>query len=244
MMGKQFLFLLAMLSTSIAVAQQRTPTPEIYVNEGEYEYVIEVLGQGEIHLFKFGEEVENYYVIEKTSEDQYFYFEAYAQAVGCLPSEIVGLDVYVPPLEPEIEPPLPDFDLIVTDEYVYVEFHGLEYFSVSGVYVNGLALGTPYVLPRWEEDYLVEIYVEFSWYGYNTVTVRREYVVPALEGAPHDVNSDGRVSIDDVTALIQYLLTLNTEGFNVEKADVDGSGFISIDDVTELINRLLNMPPW
>jgi hypothetical protein len=47
-----------------------------------------------------------------------------------------------------------------------------------------------------------------------------------------------------VTALIQYLLTLNTDGFNVEKADVDDNDRISIDDVTELINRLLNIPTW
>ena len=52
-----------------------------------------------------------------------------------------------------------------------------------------------------------------------------------------DVNNDGNVSIDDVTALIDYLLAGgNINGIN---ADCDHSGHISIDDVTKLIDYLL-----
>ena len=54
-----------------------------------------------------------------------------------------------------------------------------------------------------------------------------------------DVNNDGVVSIDDVTALIDYLLTGNPAGINLQAADTDLSGSITIDDVTVLIDRLL-----
>ena len=146
-------------------------------------------------------------------------------------------------VDPPIPPILPDFDFVVTDEYAYLEFNNGEDYGIT-VYVNGCLMEPPYVFQRWEEDYLVDINVCFSEEGFNDIYVGRDYLVPALEGAPHDVNSDGGINIDDVTALIQYLLTLNTEGFDVEKADVDCSGRISIDDVTELINRLLNIPTW
>lgn len=52
-----------------------------------------------------------------------------------------------------------------------------------------------------------------------------------------DVDGDGRVSIDDLTELINLLLT-NGEADDV--ADVDGDGRVIIDDVAALINILLN----
>ena len=53
-----------------------------------------------------------------------------------------------------------------------------------------------------------------------------------------DVNHDGVVSIDDVTALIDYLLRGGGDAC-VICADMDGSGSVTIDDVTALIDRLL-----
>jgi hypothetical protein len=58
---------------------------------------------------------------------------------------------------------------------------------------------------------------------------------PLLRG---DVDDSGNVSIDDVTALIDYLLGSNP-GVNLQNADADQSGNISIDDVTALIDYLL-----
>lgn len=54
-----------------------------------------------------------------------------------------------------------------------------------------------------------------------------------------DVNNDGEVSIGDVTALIDYLLSGNIEDINPQAADVDGNNDISISDVTALIDMLL-----
>ena len=58
-----------------------------------------------------------------------------------------------------------------------------------------------------------------------------------------DVNHDGVLSIDDVTDLINYLLTRDESGICLICADVDSDSRISIDDVTALINILLSGHP-
>ena len=55
-----------------------------------------------------------------------------------------------------------------------------------------------------------------------------------------DVDINARVNIDDVTAMIAYLLSGNVTPFSTSNADVDGSGRIAIEDVTATINFLLN----
>jgi surface protein len=57
-------------------------------------------------------------------------------------------------------------------------------------------------------------------------------------GMRGDVDGDQNVNIDDVTALIDYLLGTNSN-INLQGADCDESGDISIDDVTTLIDYLL-----
>ncbi|MBQ9575349.1 MAG: leucine-rich repeat protein, partial [Muribaculaceae bacterium] len=60
--------------------------------------------------------------------------------------------------------------------------------------------------------------------------------IPA-EGGAGDVNGDGKINIDDVTALINHLLKQTPVEGN---ADVDDNGRANIDDVTTLINMLLH----
>ena len=60
-------------------------------------------------------------------------------------------------------------------------------------------------------------------------------VKPVLQG---DVDGDGRVSINDVTFLIDLLLT-GSDIAVYPGADVDGDGRVSIEDVTTLIDLLL-----
>ena len=57
--------------------------------------------------------------------------------------------------------------------------------------------------------------------------------IPAIKG---DVDEDGKVNINDITALINILLN---GGNGSNSADVDESGKVNIDDVTVLINYLL-----
>ena len=55
-----------------------------------------------------------------------------------------------------------------------------------------------------------------------------------------DVDSDGRVNIDDLTALINYLLSGDASAINLNNADCYSDGKLNIDDVTALINYLLS----
>ena len=55
-----------------------------------------------------------------------------------------------------------------------------------------------------------------------------------------DVNKDCEVGIDDVSALVDYLLDSNATGIDLEAADVDGDHEVAIGDVTALIDMLLN----
>ncbi len=55
-----------------------------------------------------------------------------------------------------------------------------------------------------------------------------------------DVNGDSKVNIEDVTALINYLISGDATGINFDNADCDGDGRVNIGDVTSLINYLLS----
>ncbi len=59
-------------------------------------------------------------------------------------------------------------------------------------------------------------------------------------GARGDVNNDGKVSIVDVTSLIDYLLNGDAEGIHMINADVSMDGEVSVVDVTVLIDYLLS----
>lgn len=61
----------------------------------------------------------------------------------------------------------------------------------------------------------------------------------AADNLRGDCDQDGSVSIDDVTAMIDYLLTNNPNGIDLTASDCDLDGIISIDDVTVLIDYLL-----
>lgn len=54
-----------------------------------------------------------------------------------------------------------------------------------------------------------------------------------------DVDGDGEVSIADVANLIDYLLTDDATGVNLQNADVNQDGLVDIADVADLIDYLL-----
>ena len=55
-----------------------------------------------------------------------------------------------------------------------------------------------------------------------------------------DANGDGVISIADVTALIDYLLSGDANGISLENADCNQDGSVTIADVTALIDYLLS----
>jgi polyisoprenoid-binding protein YceI len=66
-----------------------------------------------------------------------------------------------------------------------------------------------------------------------TVTVTRASI-------PGDVNMDGKLTIADVTDLIDILLGSVLNNYDPGAADVDQDGHVSIADATTLIDRLLS----
>ena len=54
-----------------------------------------------------------------------------------------------------------------------------------------------------------------------------------------DVNGDEKITISDVTALIDYLLSGDSSNIQLDNADVNSNENISISDVTALIDKLL-----
>jgi len=74
---------------------------------------------------------------------------------------------------------------------------------------------------------------------YQVRDVTADYL-PYLDVLPGDVNGDGRRSIADVTALINYLLSSDDLSVNLAAADVNGDSRYTIADVTALINLLLS----
>ncbi len=55
-----------------------------------------------------------------------------------------------------------------------------------------------------------------------------------------DVNMDGELRINDVTALIDYLLSGDDTNINIDAADCNQDGYVRINDVTALIDYLLS----
>ena len=60
------------------------------------------------------------------------------------------------------------------------------------------------------------------------------------EGMRGDVNDDKAVTIGDVTDLIDYLLSGNDEGINLQNANCNLDEGVTISDVTALIDFLLS----
>ena len=54
-----------------------------------------------------------------------------------------------------------------------------------------------------------------------------------------DVNLDGRVSIDDITDMIDYILGTEVSPFSEENADMNEDGLIAIADITAIIDYIL-----
>ena len=74
------------------------------------------------------------------------------------------------------------------------------------------------------------------WKKFTHIT-ETEFPADFIRG---DVNNDGKVNINDVTALINYLLSKNASAINLQAADASQDGNVNINDVTTLIKYLLS----
>ena len=74
----------------------------------------------------------------------------------------------------------------------------------------------------------------------KVINANRTNISDFINVMPGDVNHNNTVNIEDVTALIDYLLSGDDSMVNIANADVDSNGNISIADVTTLIDLLLS----
>ena len=85
--------------------------------------------------------------------------------------------------------------------------------------------------------FLINPYVTIANYYWCTPVA---FTVGNWPFALGDVNGDGKISIGDVTVLIDYLLDNNAPGVVPYAADVNGDNNVSIADISALIDKLLN----
>jgi len=139
---------------------------------------------------------------------------------------------------------------LVLDLPQYMGTYDDEYQIAYPIYLNGFDLQTGLLERQVTLDYdpATRVFSNQSMpmgYGINKtgyLNVQDIYEVvlePVQNFIIGDVNNDGRVTIADVTDLINYLLSGDATAINLAAADVDGDGRCNIGDVTELINILL-----
>lgn len=165
-----------------------------------------------------GKEVETYLVVLEIGDHGFVQFTA-----GYYP-EIQSIKIY----GGEISDPEPfAFMAANGSEPIYIEGITTDKFCT----VNGLIPATSY------------LYRVKAFYVNGTESVwsnTKEVVLKAGESMRGDVNMDGRVTIDDVSVLIDYLLSDGANGGDPVAADCNLSGSVTIDDVSTLIDYLLS----
>lgn len=73
----------------------------------------------------------------------------------------------------------------------------------------------------------------------NIETFNLDAPQPILVG---DVNTDGSITVADVTCVLNYILGKDNESFDRTQADADGSGEITINDAVHIIALVMNQP--
>ena len=76
----------------------------------------------------------------------------------------------------------------------------------------------------------------------RAVNANRCYIDDYHVDIQGDMNDDGKLDIDDVVTMINYLLSHDETIINMSKADIDSDGKININDVTALIQIFLTRP--
>ncbi len=86
----------------------------------------------------------------------------------------------------------------------------------------------------------LDFYGEFN-YMRDWIRRRVEYLDHnTFAGMPGDVDNDGKITVSDITLLIDYLLTGEYDIDDPGNADADGDGQVSISDIVEMIDMMLH----
>ena len=74
---------------------------------------------------------------------------------------------------------------------------------------------------------------------YNYANPTTGYFTPK-PFTPGDANGDGKVTITDAVAVVNYILGNTSTGFDAAAADVNGDGNVTITDAVGIVNIILN----
>lgn len=74
--------------------------------------------------------------------------------------------------------------------------------------------------------------------GNSSIAACRAYI--QINSNIGDVNGDGKVNVTDVTILVDYILGIEDEGFDIDNSDITGDGMVNVTDVTALVNLILS----
>ncbi len=118
------------------------------------------------------------------------------------------------------------------------------------VTVNGAEQRNSKAWPRWGQyvwpnafiasNYQEEVAHVKEWLAQRIAWLDTQWKFDATAAVRGDVNGDGIVGMDDLSALINHLLTGNDDGLDQAGADADEDGSIDMDDLSALINYLLS----
>ncbi len=116
---------------------------------------------------------------------------------------------------------------------IYYTTDGSEPSIASAVYTEPITVGEGTTTIK-------AIAVKSGLYNNSDVASAQYVIELPVTTFKGDVNGDGKITISDVSALIDYLLGNDVNPFIEANADVDGNETISIRDVSSLIDLLLN----
>lgn len=202
--------------------------------------LVTVTGNGWICVYVYGELVaegvdcvQYFFPTEDTPGGMEYAITATAQEDGKEVSEYAFEVVFVPGRS-------------MTPEIVFWEEDGHYVVQAVGegevfLFANGEPVDNPYVIYLTEEEqHFVFMAYAVQWDCMPSYEVYYEVVIAAIPQAElGDADGDGEITINDVTTLIDYILSGGGDGVNLDAADVDQDGIVTINDVTTLIDYIL-----
>ena len=184
------------------------------------------------------------YEIPRGEEDILVTVKAVCEEEGAIPGS-TSYEYYVIPaieLLPEFTE-IPVFTCEVTDNGVIITVTGEGFvFLLLGDEIVAEGEGyVTYEIPAGDEEQVYEFFAYAQAEGKEPSEVSAfTVVVPAKPAIVRgDADGDGQVTVSDVTALIDYLLSYDSGNINLEGADFNQDGTIDISDITAIIDFIL-----
>jgi hypothetical protein len=170
----------AMTVVITKVVKETTATPVISYETTDDEVIITVTGEGEVHVYVDGVEVENPYIIPRGEEDVTVVVTATAQEDGKEISETATETIVVPAKPAPEQTEMPVISYETTDDAVIITVTGE---GEVHVYVDGVEVENPYTIARGTEDVTVVVTATAQGEGkLISETATAEIVVPAKVG--------------------------------------------------------------